>query len=213
MAAPANAITDVAAPPSPLQAEQSQAARTVFVLLVTGALIATAVMLRFDGRAPNPDLTAFGTLLGTLLFASAILERALDVWLSILMGGEADRLDAEIRSRKSQLEAAAPNANPVEEKAVADLIAKRTAHQGATRRLAAPAAMTAGTIVSVVGLRSLQPLFEKPDPAWAHSPQGLAFTAVDILVTGTLLAGGSDGIHWIVALYRDWMDKNRSTKS
>lgn len=72
-------------------------------------------------------------------------------------------------------------------------------------------------IISAVGLRSLQPLFAAGDAdavaAWLASRQGHVFGAIDILVTGTLLAGGSDGIHWIVALYRDWIDKNRSTKS
>ena len=76
-----------------------------------------------------------------------------------------------------------------------------------------PVALIAGLIISAVGLRSLQPLFNNGDAAWFKTAQGHLFVAVDIFLTGTLLAGGSDGIHWIVALYRDWTDKNRTAKS
>jgi hypothetical protein len=187
--------------------------RIGLVAVIAIAIAATAVKQNFTGRAPNPDMTAFGTLLATLLFASAILERALDVWLSLTMGGEADRLDTEIRSLKSKIESSTPDVKTAQEANLAPLFAARAAHQGATRRLATPVALTAGMIISAIGLRSLQPLFVPGDPAWLASPQGHIFGAIDILVTGTLLAGGSDGIHWIVALYRDTMDKNRSTKS
>ena len=176
------------------------------------AIAVAATCLTFGGRAPAPDLTAFGTLLGTLLFASAILERALDVWLSMMMGAKADNLDNQIRTLKAQIESAPAGSAQSLQAALEPVLKERTAHQVATRKLAAPVALFAGTIISAIGLRSLQPLFDKADSAWTRTAQGHLFVAVDVLLTGTLLAGGSDGIHWIVALYRDWMDKNRSTK-
>jgi hypothetical protein len=165
----------------------------------------------FRGLAPRADLTAFGQLLAVLLFASAMLERALDVWLSLTMGGEADRLDAEIRSLKAKL-TATPSDDQTKE--LKKLVDARTEHQSRTRRKALPLAMFGGLMISAIGLRALQSLFgDGGDPGSPLAEPTKAFVVVDVVLTGTLLAGGSDGIHWIVALYRDWMDKNRSTKS
>jgi hypothetical protein len=172
----------------------------------------------FTGRAPNPNLTAIGSLLASLLFASAILERVLDVWLSLAMGGKADELDSEIRALKSRIDLLGADESRRPEKATADdelkeLMARRTEHSSSTRRLALPAALLGGLAISAVGLRALEPLFQPVDASWTSSAQAPWFVAVDVLVTGAVLAGGSDGIHWIVALYRDWMDKNRSTRN
>jgi hypothetical protein len=182
----------------------------VMAVFAIGIPVASA-FFEFDGRLPNASVGALGTLLLTLLLVAAILERALDVWLSLTMGGEADRLDAEIRSLKSEIGSTTPDEEAVDE--TKRLNAERANHRGATRQKAAPVAVAAGMVISAIGLRSLQPLFEKADPAWLASVQGRIFVAVDVLVTGSLLAGGSDGIHWIVALYRDWTTKSRVTTS
>jgi len=203
---------DVQAP----AADGSTFARGVYPrnILLGAAAVGIAVAAtrwEFVGRPPNPDLTSFGTLLGTLLFASAILERAMDVWLSIAMGGKADRLDAQLRGLRATIDSAPPEQRAQEEAKLAPLVVDRTAHRDATRQLATPVSLVSGLVISAIGLRSLQPLFDKADSTWLTSVQGHVFVVVDILVTGTLLAGGSDGIHWIVALYRDWADKSRTT--
>jgi hypothetical protein len=185
--------------------------RIALLVAITVAIGGLAAHWEFIGRLPNPDITAFGSLLGTLFFASAILERAMDVWLSLVKGGMADQLDADLRVLKAQIASSAPEEKTALETQLASLVDKRVAHQNETRQLASPVSLVAGIIISAIGLRSLQPLFEKGDASWLHSRQGHVFSGVDIIVTGTLLAGGSDGIHWIVALYRDWTDKNRNT--
>jgi hypothetical protein len=196
-----------------------------FVVVLAAASVWMAIARQLVPPTPAPDLVSFGSALATLLFASAILERALDVLLSLTFGGTADQLDAEIRARKATIAAAqgtvapvapsaaattpapaTPSTPPVDDQALKALVAKRIELSTTTRRSALPIAVGAGLAISSVGLRCLHPLFQK-------APQDGWFTAVDIVVTGLLLAGGSDGIHWLIALYRDWIDKNRSTKS
>jgi hypothetical protein len=188
---------------------------TLLVVFAFGIAVA-ASGLGFRARLPNPDLKLFGSLLASLLFASAILERALDVWLSIWMGGEADLLDGEIRQLKANIDKSPPEtpqqAIATDRQELEMLQVKRTEYQGKTRKRALPIAMGAGLIISAIGLRALDPLFESPEANSQQLIQSHVFSAIDIIVTGTLLAGGSDGIHWIVALYRDWIDNNRSTK-
>ena len=193
------------------------AVRAFVLTLVAIAVAAVVSSEGFTGRAPNPELTTFGSLLASLLFASAILERALDVWLSLAMGGKADELDGEIRSLKARAEKVPASEAEKRDKEQAEsglksVMTARTAHSSATRRMALPAALIGGLAISAVGLRALEPLMLPFDATWRALPQAPWFTAVDVLFTGALLAGGSDGIHWIVALYRDWMDKNRSTR-
>jgi hypothetical protein len=190
---------------------QASSWRVPLTASIASGLTAVGVWLGFTGLEPNPDLTGFGSLLASLLFASAILERALDVWLSITMGDDADRLDGEIRSLKAEIDAGTAAATAPD--ALKKLIADRGLHQAATRRLAMPVAVAVAVAISAVGLRCLQPLFTAGSISALPDRQRHFFVFLDILVTGTLLAGGSDGIHWIVALYRDWTDKNRSTKS
>lgn len=194
----------------------NHAVRAVVLTLVAIAIAAVVSSEGFTGRAPNPDLTAFGSLLASLLFASAILERALDVWLSLAMGGKADELDGEIRSLKARAERAPAGDADKRDQLQAEtdlkaLMVTRTEHSSATRRMALPAALLGGLAISAVGLRALEPLMLPFDATWRSSAQAPWFTGVDIVFTGALLAGGSDGIHWIVALYRDWIDENRST--
>lgn len=176
----------------------------VFVVLASAGIVAASISSNVSPRAPAANLSDFGPVLATLLFTSAILERALDVVLSLMYGGAADDLDREIRRLKAIDQTQIQQS---EKDSLAALLIQRSAHSQRTRQWALPIAVVAGLTVSAVGLRSLEPLFQK-----AASEQNW-FTGVDIIVTGLLLAGGSDGIHWLVALYRDWIDKNRSTKS
>lgn len=192
----------------------NHAVRAVVLSLVAIAIAAVVSQTDFKGLAPNPDLTTFGSLLASLLFASAILERALDVWLSLAMGGKADELDGQIRSLKARAEKSPASEAEKRDQLQAEsdlktVMADRTAHSSATRRMALPAALLGGLAISAVGLRSLEPLVLL---ASISADQAKWFAGIDIVFTGALLAGGSDGIHWIVALYRDWMDKNRSTR-
>ncbi|KAA3614289.1 MAG: hypothetical protein DWQ01_00885 [Planctomycetota bacterium] len=186
----------------------------IVVCLISIALAWAAVKLQFHGRKPSPQLTDFGSHLATLLFAAAFLERAFDVWLSLLFGKEADALDGRIRTLRSKVESQ-PEPTDDESQKLAELRSQRKALRERTRRLALPALMAGGLILSAVGLRALEPLFDVPGDgeAWSASLQAKLFTGIDIFVTGAVLAGGSDGIHWFVAMYRNWSDKNRFSES
>ena len=67
-------------------------------------------------------------------------------------------------------------------------------------------ALGVGVVVSMIGFRALSALVVAPDPPPVY------LGAVDILLTGALLAGGSDGLHKLVEVYRNQMDKSAGNR-
>ena len=64
-----------------------------------------------------------------------------------------------------------------------------------------------GLVISLVGIRTLITLVTPESYAALSVLQKNLFTMVDVLVTGGLIAGGSDGIHKILQTFLDLMDK------
>jgi hypothetical protein len=181
------------------------------LLLASLAIAIWVAQATFLSLRPAEELTAFGSLLSVLVFASAMLERALDVWLSLLRGDGAAALDAELRELRTRQAAAAEDDRRKLSEDSKKKSLERETYRSATRKLALPVAMLAGTILSALGLRALAPLFvmELAGKPVLVGLQASAFAATDIFLTGALLAGGSDGIHSLVALYRDWTEKKK----
>jgi hypothetical protein len=68
-----------------------------------------------------------------------------------------------------------------------------------------------GVLVSAVGIRSLQTLIDAEAFSKADCCQRVLFIFVDVLLTGGILAGGSDGIHKLVEVLRAFLDKSRNS--
>ena len=188
--------------------------RLVLTAVLVAAVIAWALSRSFGPLAPRADLTDFGSLLAALFFASAVLERALDVLLSLAFGADADQLDSDMKAAQSRIEAARAAGDgatiAAAEKEIEQLRNDRMAHRALTMRLALPAATVLGVVISAVGLRALHALVTPESVAALAEGQRRVLAGVDILLTGFLLAGGSDGIHRLVALYRSWTETQRS---
>jgi hypothetical protein len=81
------------------------------------------------------------------------------------------------------------------------------AYKAKTRRLASLVGIALGVLASGIGFRVLQNLVTFD--AIAGTPQAQFFYAVDVLLTGTLLAGGSVAVHQVFALYDTFMESSR----
>jgi hypothetical protein len=183
----------------------------LFVLLASVAIAVWVAQTTFIPLRPATDLKEFGSLLSVLVFASAMLERALDAWLSLLRGDGAGALDAQLRSLRVRHAEAGEVASKELTSTLAEKALERERYRSATRKVALPVAMLAGTLLGALGLRALASLFvmELAGKPVLTGLQASLFTTADVLVTGALLAGGSDGIHSLVALYRDWVEKKK----
>ena len=87
----------------------------------------------------------------------------------------------------------------------------RSAYKSQTRKIALWTALSVGLLISGVGVRSLDTLLQPvPQGALNANIQGLVFRCLDVLLTGGLIAGGSDGIHKITQLASTFFEETRN---
>jgi hypothetical protein len=196
---------------------------TAVLLVVVDALVVYPV---WSNQAPPPvgfkPLTpqAFAGLIGWLFVVALFVERAVEVVVMIFRDQQADLLDeAEehaVRVVKTAIKKAAAlagdnTAAPADKKAAADavevvrpaLLAAREnklVYRAETKEIALLISFIFSVFVSLAGVRALHGLLLDA------TPTGNLFTAADIVVTGAMLAGGSEGIHRMANAFTSFMD-------
>ncbi len=80
---------------------------------------------------------------------------------------------------------------------------QRSAYKSDTRIIALWTSLLFGLLISAIGIRSIEPLviLDLDNPI-----QVVIFRCVDALLTGGLIAGGSEGIHQIIKVFLDFME-------
>ena len=87
----------------------------------------------------------------------------------------------------------------------------RSAYKSQTRKIALWTALSVGLLISGVGVRSLDTLLQPvPQSAMNSGIQSLVFRCLDVLLTGGLITGGSDGIHKITQLATTFFEETRN---
>jgi len=172
------------------------------------AVLAVAVIYNFSAIPFQEDvLSKIGGLLALLFFAALILERALDVFLTLGRAPKSEELDeliAKLRKLISSGVQASADVSAHEEKLLEAQKEKRQWRAG-TRSLAMWLGFIIGIIISAVGIRTLGSIIDVS--MIENNPvQIIAFRVIDTVLTGGLLAGGSDGIHKIAELFRNFFE-------
>jgi hypothetical protein len=174
-------------------------ASSVFWLVIALCVVLTYAFVPGLIRFWPFTAAEFLQLVAPLLLVSLIIERTLEVFVTAWRGGEAARIELRVRLKKTK----DAEARGVEEQEL-------TTYKSQTQRIAFLAGCTLGVVVSALGIRALE-LFV--DPAVFNSlssvQRGL-FNAVDVVLTGALIGGGSDGLHKLVSVFTDFLDKTRA---
>ncbi|ODS33043.1 MAG: hypothetical protein SCARUB_01805 [Candidatus Scalindua rubra] len=147
-------------------------------------------------------------IIGYLFVISLIMERAIEVFLSTWRGGEADLKDLEINRLTVQLNEltnANKKSNEINKikKELKSLNKKRTEYRIKSREIALWTGLIFGIIVGAIGIHTLGAIvnLDKVD----NIPQKTTFKIVDIILTGSVLAGGSEAINKIMKVYTNYM--------
>ncbi len=180
------------------------------MLVVVGALgwFKTPVSLKFG----NDILKDLPTMFGYLVLVSLFVERAIEVFLSAWRSQEADELDLKIGNQKKRIEEsikpsdgqqgdAVPDRKAI--KTLEDLEERRTIYSAKSRFIAQWLGLGIGILVSLVGVRVLGNIVDTS--ALTAKREG-AFIVVDIMLTGAVLAGGSEAINKIMKIYNSFMN-------
>lgn len=168
----------------------------ITLMLVVGLALAGFFLqpAALDWR--SQPLLVLPMVFGYVVLVCLFLERAIEVFLSALRGGGADRLDQELRSFDA--------VDRLDDEARARFQAlqlARSEYRSHSRLIAQQMGLCMGVMVALVGLRILEQLVVAPPTGW----QGQWFTCVDILLTGSVLAGGSDAVNKLTKAYGQLM--------
>jgi hypothetical protein len=196
---------------------------TIVLLVVVGAFVVYPV---WSNQVPPPvsfkPLTpqAFAGLIGWLFVVALFVERAVEVVVMIFRDQQADQLDeAEehaVRVVKTAIKKAAAlagdnTAAPADKKATTDAVEavrpalvtareNKLVYRAETKEIALLISFVFSVFVSLAGVRALHGLLLDA------TPTGNLFTVADIVVTGAMLAGGSEGIHRMANAFTSFMD-------
>ena len=134
------------------------------------------------------------------MFFALLIERTVEVVMSVWRSEDSNRLVAEVRRLKDS----DVQGNPEKDAALKTAEEALGRFKAATLGYTLPISWGLGMVLAAIGVRSLS-LFIDP-AALSGDPSTDShlwwFNACDIVFSGALLAGGADPIHKLLDLYR-----------
>jgi hypothetical protein len=203
----------------------------IIAIGLIGALIAGLGLDSFNA-IDLKDVTPanIGEVFLTLVFVALVIERSTEVYVNTSLEPvkqtHLDKVRAEaakVRAARTALEAERKSQAPAEslltvkeatlagalqdlEKATVEAEPGLIRIQNKIARRAGLVAAALGVLIALVGVRALHPFLPSQVGFGGAFQEGL-FEAVDVLVTGALLAGGADGLHKIVERFLKFAGK------
>ena len=172
---------------------------TVLVAVTCMALALWMQPMSFRDFRMEALLELFAKLIAIALF----IERTVEVLLAPWRGLGYHRMTAQVKQAKAKLDNG--EAGSAEELSSAD--SELREYKGETKQMAFLMALALGMTISAIGLRGLE-FFLDPNSLNLPAQQKVVFHALDVLVTGALLAGKADGLHKMVLVFTSYADKS-----
>ena len=167
---------------------------TALVVGFLGFLSTEFASPQFEDNAGEKALAALGTLFVIALF----VERAQEVFVSAWRTLGREQIEAKVAElRRDGTDTAEVRAQE----------SRHREYRHKTRQMAFLVGMILGVLISFVGPRILEAVI--PVSTSLTGWQTAVFHGVDILITGGLIGGGSDGIHKLVTLITDFLEQTR----
>lgn len=157
--------------------------------------------LSFKDLTPQAYLGLIAWLLAVALFA----ERAVEVVVMIFRDQEADMLNKTCEDADKKVEnlskssAATQAEKDAAGKAAIDAHNIMITYRANTKEIALLVSFTLGILISLAGVRALHELLSDT------AKPGSMFAFVDIVTTGLVIAGGSEGIHQMANVFTGFM--------
>jgi hypothetical protein len=179
------------------------------LLLLVLLVIAVLGAIYFDVYRFDPiTFQVVVDILIPIVLIATFLERAQEVFISAWRDIGRAGYDQTIKRLKATL--AGQPAGAQDAKAVSELEsaeADLARYRAKTKRIAFLFSLAAGLLISIAGVRVLRPLTSMDaDPVGV---QRHLFNIVDIVLTGALIGGGSEGAHRVMSVITDFLDVTR----
>jgi hypothetical protein len=175
--------------------------------VIVGLAIAALVAIALNGTSPAPVLfkpvtqQAFLGTMSWLFIVALFVERAVEVIISVLRDSGAAPLESQVDNAQEKVK----EQSRVTPGAVAYLVetqaaqAALAAYRAVTKEIALCIGFVLGLFVSLAGVRALSSIVNSvPADNWL-------FPIADIILTGAIIAGGSDGVHQMVNVFTNFL--------
>ena len=140
---------------------------------------------------------------GALLVLALLIERSVEVFLSIWRAEEANKKQADVQ----RLISAGKSGDDSELKTAHEALIE---FRATTQRWAFPSSFILGLLIASFGVRVIsQFVVERPAANALGNNQRWWFHLTDIVFTAALLAGGADPIHKLMDAFRKFMEASR----
>jgi hypothetical protein len=171
-----------------------------YVIVAVALATGVAVYIWPPGPIHFAKFTAadFTQQLAPLMLASIFIERSLEVFITAWRGGKAADLQRDI-DKATQL----AGGDPARLGLVQAAQDKLSQYKSVTQQIALPAALILGILISALGIRGLGNFVDKSS---FHGQQQNWFTVADVLLTGSLVGGGSDVVHQVINAFTNFLN-------
>ncbi len=177
------------------------AAIVAAILILASSIYWNFQTVGFKNLTQDNILSLFGQLLLIALFVERSVEFFVDLWRET----DKDLLAYEVEKYKKKLKKPTKNADIKLQDKLQKKERQLLMYKSQTLRIAHWASFLFGLLISAVGIRSLEPLVSMNISELVKSQQSI-FYFTDMLLTGCLIAGGSEALHKIANVYNNFMD-------
>jgi hypothetical protein len=175
----------------------------VIAVILFAALLAVPWQpLRFAHLTPGDLPTRFAAL----FFFALLIERTVEVFLTIWRGEESNKLQAVVQ----RLIAAGKPATDNDLQAAQNALLEYRAN---TQRWALPISFCLGLALAATGVRLLDQFIDPEARKQIVGSQLWGLEVADIVFTAALLAGGADPIHKVLDAFRKFMEASSAKAS
>lgn len=153
----------------------------------------------------------FVQLITPLFLIALFIERVLEVFISSWRAPGTEKLERDVKEVKDALSAAKQTPPVATNFTLVDQTSREHNlgdYKATTRRWTWIAGTLLGVIVAALGVRALGLFVDASEFADLREGQRVWFTRLDILLTGGVLAGGSDSLHQLVNTFTNFMKKS-----
>ena len=142
-----------------------------------------------------------------LVILAFVVERAQEVVLTVMRAAGSEARSLALSRLEQQFQAVRDKDPKKAERLAADIMEAQQEHlayRSRTRVMALYLGLLLGVLISSAGFRLIHGLVPAtPLPEW----QEWFYNGIDILLSGTVIAGGSDGVHKLAELYRNTVSR------
>ena len=183
----------------------SQLLGTVILLLLLSLILVMREAVKFNDFEPDDVFELLTVIAGV----ATLQQTVVGVFISSWRGPQRELLDKQLAQFDLQLkgEGLSPEQRQALSKQRKEKELELIKYKAVTRKISLWVNLIAGFVVSAVGLHALEALANPAELEKLSKYQALGFRVMDVVLTGSLLSGGAEGIGQVTAIFGNFISR------